>query len=630
MVKKVVKKSKKVAPPPAQLRKAEAAKKEEKNALFEKRPRSFGIGQDIQPKRDLTRFVKWPKYIRLQRQKAVLQKRLKIPPPINQFRLALEKNHASQVFDLLDKYRPETAAAKKDRLKKRAEQLKEGKKETVTKRPPGLRFGINNVTKLVENKKAALVVIAHDVDPLEIVLFLPALCRRFDVPYCIVKGKARLGQVVHRKTCAAVALTDVLPEHRGVLKNITDVVTANFNERGDELRKNWGGAVMSDRSKARAAKIEKARQRDLVHKHNRAFQVQCEESMVSLTFKTKKPFTGRVYVQGLADDNRCSRNFARNVDQSTVSIKIQNGDCTLSRQRVSGKLEGMMVSVTIVVSFHGTFVTKADRAYRCMCFFKSVKRMTNGIDINAVPTTEIMGTSQTPECEYSIRSGSPDGPAVQLGHVGQQIFHVFKCNDPSHSFLVHSCAVDDGRGVRFDLLDIDGCAIDPVIQPDVVYDMDGTRASVETFGYKFSDSAVLNYQCIIELCKKSTGECRGLTPPSCGRIKRRSTAMLDSRNDINSERLEVSNTLTMLNQPMEEAVPLATLGNSSKLAIELAPLTSDGTAESEAAEQPECLNTVVIAFCATILAATTFALGALFVSFRRKTVMYSVKDGVAF
>ncbi|KAI6173297.1 60S ribosomal protein L7a [Aphelenchoides besseyi] len=590
MVKKVVKKSKKVAPPPAQLRKAEAAKKEEKNALFEKRPRSFGIGQDIQPKRDLTRFVKWPKYIRLQRQKAVLQKRLKIPPSINQFRLALEKNHASQVFDLLDKYRPETAAAKKDRLKKRAEQLKEGKKETVTKRPPGLRFGINNVTKLVENKKAALVVIAHDVDPLEIVLFLPALCRRFDVPYCIVKGKARLGQVVHRKTCAAVALTDVLPEHRGVLKNITDVVTANFNERGDELRKNWGGAVMSDRSKARAAKIEKARQRDLVHKH---------------------------YVQGLADDNRCSRNFARNVDQSTVSIKIQNGDCTLSRQRVSGKLEGMMVSVTIVVSFHGTFVTKADRAYRCMCFFKSVKRMTNGIDINAVPTTEIMGTSQTPECEYSIRSGSPDGPAVQLGHVGQQIFHVFKCNDPSHSFLVHSCAVDDGRGVRFDLLDIDGCAIDPVIQPDVIYDMDGTRASVETFGYKFSDSAVLNYQCIIELCKKSTGECRGLTPPSCGRIKRRSTAMLDSRNDINSERLEVSNTLTMLNQPMEESVPLATLGNSSKLAIELAPLTSDGIAELEAAEQPECLNTVVIAFCATILAATTFALGALFVSFRR-------------
>lgn len=34
-----------------------------KNALFESRPKNWRIGGDIQPKRDLTRFVKWPKYI---------------------------------------------------------------------------------------------------------------------------------------------------------------------------------------------------------------------------------------------------------------------------------------------------------------------------------------------------------------------------------------------------------------------------------------------------------------------------------------------------------------------------------------------------------------------------------------
>lgn len=48
-------------------------------------------GQDIQPPRDLSRFVKWPKYIRIQRQKAVLQKRLKVPPPINQFTQTIDK-----------------------------------------------------------------------------------------------------------------------------------------------------------------------------------------------------------------------------------------------------------------------------------------------------------------------------------------------------------------------------------------------------------------------------------------------------------------------------------------------------------------------------------------------------------
>ena len=43
-----------------------------------------------------SRFVKWPKYIRLQRQKAVLQTRLKIPPPINQFSQTLDKQTGIQ------------------------------------------------------------------------------------------------------------------------------------------------------------------------------------------------------------------------------------------------------------------------------------------------------------------------------------------------------------------------------------------------------------------------------------------------------------------------------------------------------------------------------------------------------
>ena len=43
--------------------------------------------------------------------------------------------------------------------------------------------------------KAQLVIIAHDVDPLELVLFLPALCRKMGVPYAIVKSKSRLGAV---------------------------------------------------------------------------------------------------------------------------------------------------------------------------------------------------------------------------------------------------------------------------------------------------------------------------------------------------------------------------------------------------------------------------------------------------
>ena len=62
------------------------------------------IGQDIQPQRDLTRFVKWPEYVRLQRQKVILHQRLKVPPAIAQFSHTLDKNTATQLFKLLNKW----------------------------------------------------------------------------------------------------------------------------------------------------------------------------------------------------------------------------------------------------------------------------------------------------------------------------------------------------------------------------------------------------------------------------------------------------------------------------------------------------------------------------------------------
>lgn len=236
------------------------------NPLFEKRPKNFGIGQNIQPKRDLTRFVKWPRYVRLQRQKAILLKRLKVPPTINQFSSTLDRQSASQLFKLMDKYRPETKKDRRARLVKRAAERAAGKPDTPTKRPLVVRTGINTVVSLVEQKKAQLVVIAHDVDPIEIVIYLPALCKKMGVPYCIVKGKARLGQVVRRKTVTTMALTSVNSEDKTSLSKLVEVCKTNFNERYDEMRRHYGGGVLGAKSMARINKLEKIKARELQQK----------------------------------------------------------------------------------------------------------------------------------------------------------------------------------------------------------------------------------------------------------------------------------------------------------------------------------------------------------------------------
>lgn len=244
-------------------------KKTEKvvNPLYEKRPKQFGIGGALPPKKDLTRFIKWPRVVQIQRKRRILKQRLKVPPAVNQFTKALDKNLASNLFKLLLKYRPEDKAAKKERLLKAAQAEAEGKKPEA-KKPVVVKYGLNHVTYLIEQGKAQLVVIAHDVDPIELVVWLPALCRKMEVPYCIVKGKARLGTVVHNKTATALCLTSVKNEDKMEFSRIVEAVKANFNDKYDEHRKKWGGGIMGSKSQAKMKAKERVLAKEAAQRLN--------------------------------------------------------------------------------------------------------------------------------------------------------------------------------------------------------------------------------------------------------------------------------------------------------------------------------------------------------------------------
>jgi len=243
---------------------AEKKKKAVKSTLFEKAPKNFRVGGDVQPKRDLTRFVKWPKYIQLQRKKRIMLMRLKMPPALHQFNTTIDKNQAAAVLKLAKKYMPETKKAKKARMMEMAQQKKDGQ-EVKTKKPQVLKYGLNHVTTLIENKLAKLVVIAHDVDPIELVVWLPALCRKKDVPYCVMKGKARMGQLVHKKTSSVLAFTTVRQEDKNELDTLANTFKAQFNDNA-ELRRRWGGGIMGVKSQHVMARREKAIQMEQAKK----------------------------------------------------------------------------------------------------------------------------------------------------------------------------------------------------------------------------------------------------------------------------------------------------------------------------------------------------------------------------
>merc|ERR1712093_235395 len=198
----------------------------------------------------------------MQRQKRVLYQRLRVPPAVNQFSKTLMANQSKNLWRLLAKYSPETKKDKVTRLKAAAE-MKVAGKEVPTNKPLTVKYGLNHVTQLVENNEAKLVVIAHDVDPIELVLWLPQLCRNKNIPFVIVKNKARLGKIVHRSTASCVAFTTVKKEDNNDLENCRKIGTSEYLEM-DSLKVGYGAPVMGIKARHKIERLEKLKQAEIM------------------------------------------------------------------------------------------------------------------------------------------------------------------------------------------------------------------------------------------------------------------------------------------------------------------------------------------------------------------------------
>ena len=87
-----------------------------------------------------------------------------------------------------------------------------------------IRVGTNEVTKSSERSEAKLVVMAEDVDPVEILVHIPMLCEEKRIPYIYVAKKQRLGQSAGlSKSAASVAIVEP-----GDAKALLEEIAAQF------------------------------------------------------------------------------------------------------------------------------------------------------------------------------------------------------------------------------------------------------------------------------------------------------------------------------------------------------------------------------------------------------------------
>merc|ERR1712130_293297 len=87
----------------------------------------IGSGGVIPKSAALGRLMRWPKYVRLQRQRKILLQRLKIPPALNIFNRGCSKEFAHRIVRFCKNYSPESRKQKTLRLRAQAKLMAEGK-----------------------------------------------------------------------------------------------------------------------------------------------------------------------------------------------------------------------------------------------------------------------------------------------------------------------------------------------------------------------------------------------------------------------------------------------------------------------------------------------------------------------
>lgn len=97
-----------------------------------------------------------------------------------------------------------------------------------------LRKGVNEVTKAIERGIAKLVVYAENVNPKEIVLFLPLLSKEKGVTCVSVPTKEELGAAAGLSiSCAAIAIIEE-GEAKNIIKKIKEELSKKQEKEKDE------------------------------------------------------------------------------------------------------------------------------------------------------------------------------------------------------------------------------------------------------------------------------------------------------------------------------------------------------------------------------------------------------------
>uniref|UniRef100_A0A183BWB5 ZP domain-containing protein n=1 Tax=Globodera pallida TaxID=36090 RepID=A0A183BWB5_GLOPA len=241
--------------------------------------------------------------------------------------------------------------------------------------------------------------------------------------------------------------------------------------------------------------------------------VSCEQDNIVIKIRTSSANPSQIYAEDFHETAKC---MVRNQNR----IAFPHNDCGMTKERLDNPA-GTMYRICLSVQIHPLFVTDSDRSYCAQCVYMDanlVDDLERNIDISEMTHNELdpqFDEASNPQCSYSIRKGTVDGPEVHAAVVGDTVFHVWQCNNENVGILVQNCHVEDLQGDKILIIDQNGCGVDQYLFRTPQYSNDLHTAFLQSSVFKFVDKSMTRFRCQLRLCVKNRGKgCETITPPS--------------------------------------------------------------------------------------------------------------------
>ncbi|KAG8181557.1 hypothetical protein JTE90_017308 [Oedothorax gibbosus] len=244
----------------------------------------------------------------------------------------------------------------------------------------------------------------------------------------------------------------------------------------------------------------------------------CTDTVMQLVLKTREPFDGRIYSQ--SEPHACQT--YGNKQTITKFMMDVRGQCG-----VMLKDEDHLTN-TVVIQYHPLIQQKGDRIIKLYCsLFEETNRtlyqsFTVNQGLEPAVTSVVNATAPTPNLR--IRITNANGSEISgTTRVGDQLYFRIEIDEDSvFGIFARNMTAKNGRGdVQIDLIDENGCAVNPRIFPSFQKIPNSKSLQSRFQAFKFSEDPVVRFQVNVHFCLEECSSFPCGDQSSYGRRRRR-------------------------------------------------------------------------------------------------------------